>query len=282
MCQANALKQHFKLKIQTKHFWELKMTYSTHCQHKQKLKPKWARHYWRWCSQHHRGNKKSVVNSVVKKAGTVQHRAQNRKESKDNGKPQSHWVHFNPVLITISAQEIKPLCLLLQEATSISPEQRQTFAEGTLCHCATETSPPTASALRSQQMFSLLPWKAPDALLTGWAFKNALNCFFLLEKDGASIPLPAPIHTFHMPFPPEQQTLWTNALFSLWTQLKLLRVFWPLSHEVSRSPLSLQSSGQKSLFHSAAQNQSDCFKNWLQKLTEKALHVAVQWCINIY
>lgn len=41
--------------------------YSTHCQHKQKLKPKWARHYWRWCSKHHRGSKKSIVNSVVKK-----------------------------------------------------------------------------------------------------------------------------------------------------------------------------------------------------------------------
>lgn len=196
MCQANALKQHFKLKIQTKHFWELKMTYSTHCQHKQKLKPKWARHYWRWCSQHHRGSKKSVVNSVVKKAGTVQHRAQNRNESKDNGKPQSHWVHFNPVLTTISAQEIKPLCLLLQEATSISPEQRQTFAEGTLCHCATETSPPTASALRSQQMFSLLPWKAPDALLTGWAFKNALNCFFYWRRMVHLFPsLPPFIHS---------------------------------------------------------------------------------------
>lgn len=192
MCQANTLKQHFKLKIQTKHFWELKMTYSTHCQHKQKLKPKWARHYWRWCSQHHRGSKKSVVNSVVKKAGTVQHRAQNRKESKDNGKPQSHWVHFNPVLTTISAQEIKPLCLLLQEATSISPEQRQTFAEGTLCHCATETSPPTASALRSQQMFSSLPWKAPDALLTGWAFKNALNCFFFTGEGWCIYSPPCP------------------------------------------------------------------------------------------
>lgn len=34
--------------------------------------------------------------------------------------------------ISISAQEIKQLCLLLQEATSISPKQRQTFAEGNI------------------------------------------------------------------------------------------------------------------------------------------------------
>lgn len=106
--------------------------YFTHCEHKQKLKPKWARLYWRWCSQHHRGSKKSIVNSVVKKAGTVQHRARNRKQSKHAGEPQSHWAYFNPVPISISAQEIKQLCLLLQEATSIPPEQRQTFGEGNI------------------------------------------------------------------------------------------------------------------------------------------------------
>lgn len=49
------------------------------------------------------------------------------------------------------------------------------------CHYGIEASLPIALALRSEQMYSLLPWKAPDAFLTGWPVKNALNCFFTGE-----------------------------------------------------------------------------------------------------
>lgn len=47
----------------------------------------------------------------------------------------------------------------------------------------------------------LLHLKAPEASLTSWPFKNAI--VFLLEKDGASVPFPAPIHTFHMLLSPK-------------------------------------------------------------------------------
>lgn len=64
---------------------------------------------------------------------------------------------------------------------------------------------------------------------------------FFTGEDGASIPLPAPIHTFHTLFPPESHC--GQMLYSIWALFRLLNISWFLPHEGSTDLSFPQSAG---------------------------------------
>lgn len=129
----------------------------------------------------------------------------------------------------------------------------------------------------------LLHLKAPEAILTSWPFKNAI-AFYWRRMVHQFPSLPPFIHStcyFHPSHSVDKCPI--QSLGSVQTFEHFLA---SLSWSLHRSLPSPQSTGQKSLFHSAVQNrtvQSIADINYVIAVTQKkTLQVTAQWCINIY